>query len=152
MDAATRETNPAAREHDRQRGFAEAPPERDVASDELATSDERTYAVITHLVGLLAFLDLGLVISPVATLIMWQVKKGESHWLDDHLKEAMNFQLSLLIWSAIVFVIGFLTLGLGWAIGGVFVILLRLFGCIRAAVYANQARYHRYPASWRLIS
>jgi|GEM_PF-4791877 len=139
-------------EHDRQRGFGESPSERSVASDELATSDERTYAVITHLVGLLSFLDFGLVISPLATLIMWQVKKGESHWLDDHLKEAMNFQISLLIWGVIALVLTLLTLGLAAVIMAPFLIVLRLFGCIRAAVYANQARYHRYPASWRLIS
>jgi uncharacterized protein len=125
--------------------------ERGRAIDPHSTSDERTYAVMTHLVGLLAFLDLGLFISPVATLVMWQVKKGESHWLDDHLKEAMNFQISLLIWSLIAVVVSVLTLGIGAVVMVPFLIALRLVGCIRGAIWANKGRYHRYPASWRFI-
>ena len=122
------------------------------AYDQLASEHERTYATLTHLVGLVSILDLGFLLSPIATLIMWQVKKNESPWLDDHLKEAMNFQISLLIWNVIAIVAAIVTFGLAAIFFFPFLIILRLVGCIRAAVYANTARYHRYPASWRIIA
>jgi len=122
------------------------------AYDDLASEHERTYATLTHLAGLLSFLDLGVLLSPLATLIMWQVKKGESPWLDDHLKEAMNFQISLLIWFVIMLVATIVTFGAAAFLFIPFLFILRLVGCIRAAVYANKGRYHRYPASWRVIA
>jgi len=121
------------------------------ATDEHASSDERTYALMTHLVGLLSFIDAGVLISPVATLIMWQVKKNENPWLDDHLKEAMNFQISLLLWSIIGFLLILITFGVGAIIVVPALVVLRLVGCIRGAIFANKGRYYRYPASWRLI-
>jgi uncharacterized Tic20 family protein len=63
----------------------------------------------------------------------------------------MNFQISLLIWSVIAVVAGVLTLGLAAAIMIPLLIVLRLVGCIRGAIWANKGRYHRYPASWRFI-
>lgn len=123
------------------------------AVDNDSTSDERTYATLTHLVGLLSFVDAGIgFLSLIATAIMWQVKKGESHWLDDHLKEAVNFQISLLIWSLIVVVFLVVTIGVGGIIAIPFMIGIRLIGCIRGAMFANKGRYYRYPASWRIIS
>ena len=122
------------------------------ALDEYASEHERTYATLTHLVGLVSILDLGFFLSPIATLIMWQVKKNESPWLDDHLKEAMNFQISLLIWNVIAFVAIAVTFGAAIVFFLPFLFILRLVGCIRAAVYANKSRYHRYPASWRVIA
>ncbi len=113
------------------------------AVDDLATSDERTYATITHLTGLISL--------PVA-IIMWQVKKNESPWLGDHLKEAVNFQISLFIWMLIMGVAAIVTLGLAVIPLLIFTTILRLVGCIRAGVYANKGRYHRYPASWRIIA
>ena len=123
------------------------------AVDQHSTSDQRTYTTLTHLVGLTSFLDLGIgFVSLIATLVMWQVKKGESHWMDDHLKEAMNFQISLLIWSAIAAIATVITLGAAAILFVPFLIIIRLVGCIRAAIFANKGRYYRYPASWRFIS
>ncbi len=122
------------------------------AVDDLASENERTYATLTHLAGLISFLDFGLLLGLLATLIMWQVKKNETEWLDDHLKEAMNFQISLLIWNLIAVVAAIVTFGMAAIAFIPFLIGLRLVGCIRASVYANKGRYHRYPASWRIIA
>ncbi len=122
------------------------------AVDQHATDDQRTYATLTHLSGLISVMDgMGLISLPVA-IIMWQVKKKESPWLDDHLKEAVNFQISMLIWSLIAGLIILITFGIGVIFMLPFLIILRLVGCIRAAVYATKGRYHRYPASWRIIA
>jgi len=121
------------------------------AVDEHATSDERTYATLTHLTGLISVLDgLGL-ISFITSLILWQVKKNESPWLDDHLKEAVNFQISMLIWGVIALLVIIFTFGLGALVAAPFLLILRLTGCIRGAIFANRGRYYRYPMSFRFI-
>ena len=122
------------------------------AVDAFATEDERTYSLLTHLAGLLSFLDMGIFLSPVAVLIMWQVKKGQSHWQDDHLKEAMNFQISMLIWALIGLVFSIVTLGIGAVIVVPGLLALRIVGTVRAAIFANKGRYYRYPMCFRLIS
>lgn len=121
------------------------------AADQHATGDQRTYVTLTHLAGLLSVLDIGLFISPLATALLWQIKKGESHWMDDHLKEAMNFQISLLFWGLIGVLVAILSIGLLAIPIMIALYALRVIGCVRAAIYANKGRYHRYPACWRVF-
>lgn len=129
--------------------------------DPHAKEDERTYALFTHVVGMLGLLDhmfLGL----IGTIILWRIKAKRSPFLDDHGREAVNFQLSLLIYliaggimlgifTAITLGIGLvLTLPIG-AIGLVFLYVLRLVGGIRGAMFAARGQYYRYPMTLRLI-
>lgn len=110
---------------------------------------QRTYGLFTHLAGLLSLLDLSLA-GPITTLVLWRVKAKESDFLDDHGREAMNFQISLVVYS----ILGAMltpVLGLGLVVlFGVWV--LRLVGCIRGAIAANRGEYYRYPMCIRLIS
>lgn len=129
--------------------------------DESATSSERQYAMFNHLAGLLSLVDFA-IIGFVASLVMWLVKRDESEFLDDHGKEAVNFQISLFLYVVIGVIAGglfvLLTLGLGALlvvplaiIGGVFIFVLRLVGCIMAAIAANRGEFYRYPMCIRLI-
>jgi uncharacterized Tic20 family protein len=79
---------------------------------------------------------------------MWLIKKDTSPFLDDHGRESVNFQISLLIYMILG---GVLTLcGVGFIIM-VAVPVLGLVGSIMAAVAANRGEYFRYPATIRLI-
>src|SRR4051812_11305473 len=53
------------------------------------TPDDKTMAMLAHL--------LGIVTGFVGPLIIWLVKKDQSPFVDDQGKEALNFQLTLLI-------------------------------------------------------
>lgn len=117
--------------------------------DDTAQEAHRTYALFNHLVGLLSLLDLTLA-GPIGTLVMWRIKAGESDFLDDHGREAMNFQISLVIYSVVGIVLTPL-LGLGVVVLAA-VWVLRLVGCIRGAMAANRGEYYRYPMCIRLIS
>lgn len=130
--------------------------------DALATADERTYTTFQHLVGLANLVSGVPLIGLIATLIMWQVKKAQSPFLDDHGREAMNFQISLLIYTvagvlaAVIFTI--VTLGFGAVLvvplgilGTIFLIVLQLVGCIRGAMFANRGEYYRYPMCIRVL-
>lgn len=113
-------------------------------ADPDATSSERTYAVLMHLSLLAAH-----VLVPILPLaIMWIIKRKESPFIDDHGREAMNFQISLLIY----FVAGTLLTVVGI---GVLIMLatwvLGIVGMILAAVAANRGEFYRYPATLRLI-
>lgn len=114
--------------------------------DPTVTPGQRTYAMLTHLTLLLAQFT-GLII--IAPLVMWLIKRGESPFLDDHGKEALNFQISLLIYyivSAILcaIVVGIPLLLATWILG--------LVGMIMGAVAANRGEYFRYPMTIRMIS
>lgn len=117
--------------------------------DDGAPEAHRTYALFTHLVGLLSLLDLTLA-GPIGTLVMWRIKANVSDFLDDHGREAMNFQISLVIYSVVGIVLTPL-LGLGVVVLAA-VWVLRLVGCIRGAMAANRGEYYRYPMCIRLIS
>lgn len=120
------------------------PPGRVV--DPHATPSERTYATFQHLTLLLFHF---IPIPVIPALVMWRSRAPESPFLDDHGKEAVNFQISLVIYfvvSAIlaVIVVGFLLMAMVWVLGVV--------GCIMGAVAANRGEYFRYPMSLRLIA
>ncbi len=126
--------------------------ERGRAYDPDATADERSYTLFMHL-ALLAHLVLTL-IAILIPIIMWQVKKNESPFLDDHGREAVNFQISLVIWSIIFTVVsipvGFMTCGIGFTLAFVPTIL-GLIGMIQAASAANRGEFYRYPMTFRFV-
>lgn len=123
----------------------EEPAERLV--DGHATPDQRTYALVMHLSFLATFLSIPPVIAP---LIMWLIKRDGSRFLDDHGKEAVNFQLSLVLYSIVLGIIGVVTcVGfLGIPIVGI----LGAIGAVMAGTAANRGEYYRYPATIRFIT
>lgn len=106
-----------------------------------------------HLSALSGYLvPMGNILGP---LLIWQLKKEQIPSLDEHGREAVNFQLSLLIYLAAgaiaafvgsFFCVGFLlfpALGAVAIAGVIFTII--------AGVKANEGTFYRYPANLRLI-
>lgn len=126
--------------------------ERGRAFDPDVTDDERTYALIMHL-SLIAHLFLTLIAFGIP-LIMWLVKKEESPFLDDHGREAVNFQISLLIWSIIFTIaavpITIITCGVGFFVAFIPTVVA-VVGMIQAAVAANRGEFYRYPMTFRFV-
>ena len=106
----------------------------------------RQWAMFCHLSALLGiWVPFGSLIGP---LILWQMKRETDPFIDDQGKEALNFQISVAIASAIclllmVVVIGFFLFGLV-AIGALVLTII-------AGVKANEGQVYRYPFTWRLI-
>jgi uncharacterized protein len=106
-----------------------------------ANSDEKNIAVITHITGIFFSFFPG--------LIVWLLKKDESPYISDQAREALNFQITVLIaWfisGLLMFVlIGFLLIALVWVANIIF--------CIMAAVAASKGEAYRYPFALRLIN
>jgi hypothetical protein len=116
--------------------------------DQGATADERTYALFNHLT--LVLFNAGIPLA--AAIIMWIIKRKQSPFLDDHGREAVNFQISLLIYAiAIIPVVGLLTCAIGFILY-VPLYVLGVYGCVMACIAANRGEYYRYPATIRLLS
>ena len=117
--------------------------------DEHAQDGERTYAMFNHLVGLVSMMEiLTGVASTIAVGIMWAIRKNDSPFLDDHGREAFNFQLTLLVY----FVIGIVLMPIGiGALVWLLIPILRLVGSIMAAVAAHKGEYFRYPMCFRFL-
>ena len=71
-----------------------------------------TWAMICHLSGLVGYLGNGLG-SIIAPLVVWLVKKDELPEVNDHGKEALNFNISVAIYGLILFVATIFTVGIG---------------------------------------
>ena len=103
----------------------------------IPNSDERTLAVLSHVLCLVAWL--------IAPLIIYILKKDESSFIAAHAKESLNFQITIAIISFIlnITIVGILLL---WVVG-----LAALICIIVATIKASENKLYRYPFTIRLI-
>jgi len=122
------------------------------------SSDDRMLAMFAHLGGLVVWWITGGILAWVVPLAIWLSKKDDSEFVADQAKEALNFQLTALIFPLIMGFIGIIlvivTLGLGiciilplFLLFGLYVLV---FGII-AALKAHDGERYRYPFCFRLI-
>lgn len=104
------------------------------------SSDDKTLAILTHLSGIL----LGFIVP----LIIWLIKKDQSPYLAGQAKEALNFQITVLIAYLAGFVLSFVLIGL---LIMPLVLIGNLVFCIIAAVKTSNGENYRYPMTLRLI-
>lgn len=112
----------------------------------LTQPDERMWAMLTHLSALPgSFVLIGAIVAP---LIIWQIQKDRSAFVDYHGKEAVNFQITMAIAAGVSFLLFLLLVGLVliWIVGAVWLIFT-----IIAAIKANNGEYYRYPITIRFI-
>ncbi len=101
------------------------------------TSDERTMAILAHILTFFAPI--------VAPLIIYLVKKDDSAFVAEHAKESLNFQITMALLSIllVITVIGILLI---WIVG-----ILVLVCVILATIKASESKMYRYPLTWRLV-
>jgi uncharacterized protein len=111
----------------------------------------------THIGGLLACVaaavsaGIGAWGPSVLALVMWLNKREKSVFVDDHGREALNFGISLLIYSVLTFVAGFPTCTVAWFVGPPILAVLALVGYISGAKHAARGELYRYPMCLRLV-
>ena len=81
-------------------------------------------------------------------LILWLIKRDEASELDAHGKEAVNFQISILLYNLVAAVfclvlVGFVFLAILWVLNTILVII--------AAIQASDGKFYRYPMTIRFI-
>lgn len=120
-----------------------------------ATNDQQTWRVLAHAS---AFIQLVGVPSVVGPLIVWLIRR-EDPVVEPHAREALNFQLSLLIYFIAGVVLGFiaaLTI-VGLVVTAVIIIalillfLLELLFALLGTIAASRGEMYRYPLNLDLI-
>jgi len=104
--------------------------------------DDRTMAMIGHLSGIVA--------SFIGPLVIWLINKDKADkgWLNEQAKEALNFQITVVI---AYFICGVLTIVLIGALLLPVVWIANLILCIIAGMKNNEGLDYRYPFAIRLI-
>lgn len=105
------------------------------------SNDDRNIATVTHLGGT--------VFSFIPGLLVWALKKDDSPYIANQAKEALNFQITVLIAQFIagilvMILVGFIFIGIIW--------LLNIVFCILAAISTSKGETYRYPFCLRLIN
>ena len=115
-----------------------APP----SSGGVASQEDRTLALLTHLSGII----LGFIVP----LVIWLINKDkpDKDFLNDQAKEALNFQITILIGYVISTILTAILIG---ALLMLVVWVANLILCILAGVKANEGVAYRYPFALRLI-
>jgi len=106
-----------------------------------SNANDKNIAVLTHLGGIF--------FGFIPALIVWLLKKDDSAYLGEQAREALNFQITVLIgfvvsWALTFVLIGLLLLPAVW--------IANIVLCIMAAVKTSQGEDYRYPFALRLIS
>ncbi len=116
--------------------------------------DARMWAMFCHLAGLCALLPIIPVIGGVVgPLIIWQIKKEDNPFIDEQGKEAVNFQVSVLLYSLIGSILcGITCIGITLIpfVVGIIGVLDIIFLVI-ASIKANDGKHYRYPLTVRFI-
>ena len=111
-------------------------------NDVAVSQEDRTMAMIGHLSGIVAGF--------IGGLIIWLINKDkpEKAWLTSQAKEALNFQITLLIGYVIGIVLSVILIG-------IFINLALWLACIVlsiiAGMKANEGILYRYPMSIRMV-
>ena len=123
------------------------------APQEESSREDRQWALFGHLSALTGLFTGG-VGNIVGPLVIWLVKKDSMPFASDQAKEALNFNITLLIVGVILFLITLVTFGIGVIVTaplGLLVFIAWLVLTIIAAVKANDGIAYRYPFALRLV-
>lgn len=101
------------------------------------TSDEKTMAILAHVLTFVA--------SFIAPLVIYLIKKDESKYVADQAKESLNFQLTVIL-AVIVLCITIVGILLVWPL----CIVAYIFVII-ATIKASDGKAYKYPLCIRFI-
>ncbi len=118
-------------EQTRQPGGAEQPE---------VSKDAMSMAMLCHLLAIFTGF--------LGPLIIWLIKKDDAPFVDKHGKEALNFQIKVLIAMVVSGLLILACIG-PFLMAGVWV--ANIVFCIIAAMKANRGEAYRYPLAVRFI-
>ena len=130
-----------------------APPQPPPAAPAPTESEERTWAMLGHLSAFSAFITgIGCVLGP---LIVWLIKRETMPFAGEQAKEALNFNITMIIACVALWLLTIITLGIGLLLTvplGLALFVGWIVLTIIAAVKANNGEHYRYPFTLRLVN
>ena len=111
------------------------------------TKDEKLYGTLCHLLAFAGYVApvAGSIVGP---LVLWLVKKEESAFVDLHGRESVNFQISILIYTVVSFILTLVVIGFALLLATQ---ILNVVCIIIAAINANDGKVYRYPMCIRFL-
>ena len=118
-----------------------------LTSNSSPSSQERNWAVFCHLAALSGAVSegVGCLLGP---LIIWMLKKDQMPFVADQGREALNFQITVLIGLVLAFLLRVLVIGYALL---ALIVLFDLVCVIIGAIKASEGVAFRYPINLRLI-
>lgn len=107
---------------------------------EAPSKDDQNLAMLAHL--------LGIVSGFVGALIIWLIKKDQSAFVDEQGKEALNFQITMMIAFVVSWILMFVLIGM---LLMPLLLVANLVFCILAAVAVSKGEHYKYPVAIRLL-
>jgi uncharacterized Tic20 family protein len=115
--------------------------------DPSVSADERTWAMVAHFSALALFIvpPIGCVLGP---LVVWLVKREQSAYVAEAAKEALNFNIIVLLGYLACTLLVFVFIGilLGVVLFGFWLVMTVLAG-----IKASEGVHYHYPISLRII-
>jgi uncharacterized protein len=106
------------------------------------SESERNWAMFCHLSAFTGFFfPFGGIIGP---LICWLSRKDESQWVDQNGKQALNFQISILLYMVLAIPLCLIIVGIPIVI---LLVFLKVICIIIASVKASKGDEFRYPVT-----
>ncbi len=134
-----------------QQGYAAQPqygPPTGQSTSSLSASEEKTWSILAHLSAPIAFLISAGLLNFVGPLIIWAIYKDRSEQVRRASAGAFNFNLSIWIVSALMWLLVLFTLGVGlivavpvWIVLFIGSMVLHVMG----AVKASNGEIYTYP-------
>jgi uncharacterized protein len=111
------------------------------------SENERTWGMLAHLSALagLVLPLIGIVLGP---LLVWLARRDESEFVAAHAKEALNFNISVLIGALACMLLMLVFIGF---LLGTALFIAWLVMTLVAAIKASEGHLYRYPFSLRLV-
>ncbi len=122
-----------------------SPPPQGLAHPSGLPNEVRNWALAAHLS---AFLGAWVALAFLGPLVVWLVKREDHPFVEMHAREALNFNLSVLLYFIVGVVLAFVLIGflLLAALGVIWLVFT-----IIAAVRASNGEPYRYPLTIRLV-
>lgn len=127
-------------------------PPRSPSADQLdftPSSEERNLAIIAHLSGCAGVLGAGMV-GFIGPLVIYLLKKDSSPYVEVQAKEALNFQITMLLVALISAALVAITCGTLFPLLFVPMLMQVIFGIV-AAMAVRDGKNYRYPFNFRLL-
>jgi uncharacterized Tic20 family protein len=110
------------------------------------SQDEKNWGMFCHVAVFAGcIVPLGNIIGP---LVIWLIKKDQYGFVDYNARQALNFQITLLIAMLVSALLAFVLIGILMLIGiGIFALVVT----IRAIIESGRGNYYTYPCSIKFI-
>lgn len=105
------------------------------------SKDDSTMAMLAHL--------LGIFFGFIPSLVIWLIKKDDSPFVAQEAREALNFQITVIIGYAIAAALTFIVIG-AFLFPALYI--LNIVFCILGAVASSKGQAYRYLFAIRLIN